>query len=525
MKNLLKKFVAVIASFALVLTLVIGAVYADTTTPTGTITINAKDGQTLDGKTFKVYQLMTATGSENNFSYTINGEYLDAMKTATGASDQDGILAYLENEDLTPAAKRGFAEAMREAVKSKHAHLEVTASGTSEQITVPYGYYLVVENNATTGATSLCMLNSVTPTSTVTIKSDFPDVVKKVKEDVSYTADEGWGAGYNDVADYDIGDAVPFRLYSTVPDTTGYETYTMTFHDKMSTGLTFDSDSVVVTLGETTLTKGKDYSVVTSPVDGCTFEVKLNDVAGEDGKKIIVSYSATLNTNAIVGYNGNPNAVKLEYSSNPYNSTETNETKWDNVVVFTFNTTVNKVDKDGNKLAGAKFELYASDEKTKINLQDLGNGVNEVSSNGNAVITSDTINNIVIKGLDSGTYYLKEIEAPAGYDLLTDFIEININATYAEDRQNWVTETENPIINVSDEQARTILSTYGYTFDNELKDSQIIDVDGTTLKVINYTHGTLPETGGSGIYMYLTVGGILLAVAVVYFVKTKKEEC
>ena len=188
MKNLLKKFVAVVASFALVLTLVIGAVYADTTT--GTITINAKEGQTLDGKTFKVYQLMTATGSENNFSYTIKEEYLGAMKTATDASDQDEILAYLDNENLTPAAKREFAEAMRIAVEGKTTFKEVEASETSVQIQVPYGYYLVVEDNATTGATSLCMLNSVTPTSTVTIKSDFPDVVKKVKEDVLYTADE-----------------------------------------------------------------------------------------------------------------------------------------------------------------------------------------------------------------------------------------------------------------------------------------------------------------------------------------------
>lgn len=541
MKKAMKKLFMLVASFAMVLSLVVGGTVVKAENETGTITINATSGGTLDGKKFDVYQLMTATKEGDNYTYTLNDAWVNDILAATDKTSKDAVIIYLNdlaarsadaNSQTSTAALaeiRAFADALREKTTGKTPYKTVEVeSGSTYSFEADYGYYLIVEQNATTGATSLCMLSDAAPTSTITLKSDYPEVVKKVKEDVSYTADGGYGEGYNDVADYDIGDTVPFQFYSEVPDMTGYSTYKFVFHDKMSAGLTFNADSVVVKVGDETLVKDTDYTVSTSTTDGCTFEVTINDLKNYDtGDKVIVSYNATLNSDAIIGYPGNPNAVKLEYSSNPYDSNETNTTTWDNVVVFTFKTTVNKVDKDGNKLDGAEFKLYSDADCTnEIKVTKDANGYYYVNPNGTDTITSvaDENSYIVINGLDTGTYYLKETVAPTGYDLLNKPIKIEITTTYSTDRQNWTSNTENAITSVTDDLAKAILTSISYSFSCD--NSAFIatnSTDATIVNVINYVVGTLPETGGMGTHVFYIAGGVLMLLAVVIFIKNKKE--
>lgn len=197
---------------------------------------------------------------------------------------------------------------------------------------------------------------------TVSPKSDVPSVEKKVKEDDKYNQDDGYGTGYNDVADWTIGEAVPFKLIGTIPAMDGYETYKYIFHDTISAGLTLDTESVKVYVTEdknadlsslTPLTAGSDYELITSPTEShCSFEIAFSDLKSveipEGRKYIIVAYTATLNENAEIGRPGNPNNVYLEFSNNPAQSgegdNETDETPKDYVIVFTYELDGTKVD-------------------------------------------------------------------------------------------------------------------------------------------------------------------------------------
>ena len=221
------------------------------------------------------------------------------------------------------------------------------------------GYYLVKDQDSSLGAAeqpaayTKFMLQMVKDIN-ATPKSDLPTVEKKVHES-SYATDGGYGTGYNDVADWSIGDKVPFKLIGTVPEMDGYSAYKYTFHDTLSAGLTLDSTSVKVYLAGakdadlsslTPLTADSDYTLNlpsssgTALIDGCSFEIAFTNLAGiagiASGKYIIVTYDATLNDTAMIGLNGNENTVKLEFSNNPADSTDTDETTPDTVIVFTY---------------------------------------------------------------------------------------------------------------------------------------------------------------------------------------------
>lgn len=528
MKTFLKKFLSVMMVLAMVVSLSTTYTKAETTK---TITISANGAQSVANKTFKVYQIMKATKATtgDDFSYTINEAWLEDLKVITQKNNEAEILKYIEA--LQVGEVRLFAEALRGKVNGKEAVTPKNTTTTAQSVVIEledYGYYLVVEDDAESGATSLCLLNSVTPNSTMTIKSDYPEVTKKVYEE-SYNQDDGYGEGYNDAADYDIGDKVPFEFISELPNMSGYENYTYTFHDKMSEGLDFDSSSVEVYINDTKLDSSK-YTVNTNPGDGCTFEVTVEHLETyKENDKVVVKYKATLNENAVIGLPGNPNAVKLEYSSNPYDTSKKNETLWDNVVVFTFDTGINKVDntEEHNKLAGAEFKLYKDADCTQEIKLTKKADYYVVSNDGEDTLTSTTDGLIVIKGLDSGTYYLKETKAPDGYDLLEHPITITITATYVE-RQNWTEMTEQPVLKdtITNELADDILKNLGYTFEGG-NPSYIVQIEGgaaNVVNVVNYTHGNLPETGGMGNYIFYAGGLLLAGIAVAYFVKNRKEE-
>lgn len=178
---------------------------------------------------------------------------------------------------------------------------------------------------------------------------------------------------WQDSADYDIDDEVPFQLNGTVAsDFDKYSSYKLVFHDKESEGLSFKPETVkayVVNGGTRTLIDSSNYTVVTEGLnDGCTFEIRFADlktVPGVEGDSMItVEYKSTLNENAVIGEPGNPNEMRMEYSNNPaWVATEeeptepTGFTPWDKVIVFTYEVIVNKVDEDGKPLDGAEFKL------------------------------------------------------------------------------------------------------------------------------------------------------------------------
>lgn len=535
MKKLKTKLTAFVLSALLVMSMSLPA-FAESQEK-GSILIKGNTAQTLVGKSFAYHQILTATTTtdETKVAYTVNAKYTDVLCTVIGKlkggslAQEEEVIPYLEGLQNDAGLLREFADEVYREIEAAQISPEGTIQAIEQnvnaenQLTIQnldLGYYLVRESATQGGATSLCMLNSVTKNSTVVIKSDYPTVEKKVQEE-SYDLDENYGEGYNDAADYDIGDAIPFSYYSKIPDFAGYDTYEMTFYDKMDQGLTFLPESVNLIIGTQTLNPD-DFAVHTDHVkdegEAATFSIVLNDVKQlaqkynlSVGDPIRVDYQAILNELAVIGPTGNRNTVWLTYDSNPYEK-EKRRTEKDSVVVFTFALEVDKVNGDDpeERLAKAEFELQDSEGKVipVSKLEGTGNQY-VVDPNGTDSIVSDGKSEIEIKGLDAGEYYLEEIKAPDGYNKLKDKIKVVVTAAY-KNRQTWSgADTHEMIENLS--------ATVG-------KDAVPVQEGIVPLVVQNFSGIHLPETGGVGTAMFTAGGTVLMGAAVVLLVKFKKKE-
>ena len=481
---------ALLAAFALVLAMAVPAFAAS-------ITINGT------GTTYKAYKLLNATvrgtGEDKKISYTVNEKYAAVLEAATSATDEKGIIKAIEDKTEATAI-RSFANDIYAKIKAGKIAEDYTSTGKNFA-NVDKGYYLIVETelNDEADTYSLVMLNTADQDNvTVDSKEDSPTFEKKIKEKNDSTGVE---SGWQDGADYDINDVVPFKLQGTVPQNYGaYNTYKYVFHDKMSSGLTFDASSVVVKVDETAINSG--YSVVTESLeDDCTFEVRfenLKDISAVTaGCTITVEYNATLNDKAVIGSAGNPNEAKLEYSNNPYGD-DTGKTPWDKVIAFTYQLVANKVDKDGEPVEGAGFTLYKwSDDESKY--VAVGSEIKGVT----------TFN---FNGIDAGKYKLVESTVPDGYTKAED-LEFTVVATY--DTENLEPKFGTLTIKAGD---KVISEGEDKVFTVNLAEGSF------TTKVVNLTGTTLPSTGGMGTTVFYVVGGGLMAVAVVLLVTKKRME-
>lgn len=542
---------------------------ADTTY---TITIN----NNKDGHTYEAYQVFAGdlagyVLSNITWGTGVNGgALLSALKSdetlkihfgnCTTAADVAKVLSDNAGQGGSFASNSANLDAFAKVVAANLGTATGTSTDAGDTYTIsdlPAGYYFVKDkDDSLTGADpdayTKFMLELVQNT-TVQPKSDVPSVEKKVQEDDKYKQDDGYGAGYNDVADWNIGDAVPFKLIGTIPAMDGYDTYKYVFHDTLSAGLTLNADSVEVYVTKTkdanlsTLTpliEGDDYTLNTSSLsDNCSFEVVFSDLTEvtipEGSEFIIVAYTATLNKNAEIGLNGNPNEVYLEFSNNPAQSgagdNETDETPKDEVIVFTYELDTTKVDggsedpENPTKLQDAQFVLL-NEEGDKVAKIDENNkfdgwvelpegtgtdgaityedwtGYNETNK---VILTSNDDGLFQVIGLDDGTYKLREIQAPDGFNLLPNDVEVVITAT-TSNGQNWTSGT-----------ASEALTKLEVTADSQPGTGDVDSgVAGITIE--NNKGATLPETGGMGTTVFYVLGGILAVGAGVLLVARRR---
>lgn len=518
MKKMVSLLLAMVMAFAMTIT---------------TFAANVEVPDKLSGHTFKAYQIFTGTQAESEGALgdVEWGNGIDSAKFLAALKADATVGAIFE--DCTTAAD--VAEALgkikdnSDAAKAvaKLAYANKTGNGeelVSGENELADGYYLIVDEsgNLNEGDYALnAALLQVTDTITIDVKTDKPTVEKKVQEDDKYNQDGGYGNGYNDVADYNMGDAVPFKLIGSVPDMTYYDTYKYIFHDTLSAGLTApEVSNIKVYVADDKAGKGK---VDITEEFGITVHEQTITVSSDDiktiegvtkGKYIIVEYTAVLNQSAEVGLPGNENEVYLEYSNNPDQSGEgenhpTGETPKDKVIVFTYELDTTKVDGEDKKpLKDAEFKLHDEDGKWVI-VDEKGKvtGWTENENDG-STLKSDANGLFKVIGLDDGTYYLKETKAPAGYNILKDEIEVVITAT-TSNVQNW------------DGTPGNALTELDVTADGEAGTGNAESgIAGIT--VANNKGATLPETGGMGTTMFYVIGAGLMIVAAVLLITKKK---
>lgn len=564
---------------------------------TASITINGNVGQTLIGKSFNVYKLFNAENSKKgeSINYTFNPAYEQAIKNvvATNLSKNgttvteaevteymaiDYIQSLNTHQVEGATAKqtlesryslfRYFVEDLRDemvrlGMEPDVVNVKNVSSSNSFKIAgLDYGYYIVDEvTNAqdTYSAASLCMVDTANPTSTISIKSDYPSIniddeqFKMIQEDDAWegiTDDENWNA----FGDYEIGQTVPYRFKSNIPDINGYDEYYYAWHDTMSDALTFQKDSVNIEISNGTKSytlKSSEYTINEKPGDGETFVVAISDIKAivdrefpdfdSDGHNtygqiVTMTYDAVMNDKAAqsTGRPGFENEAYLEYSndSDSDGSGETGKSPSETVVCFTYQLDVLKTNNHDLALEGAKFRLYSdADCKNEVYVKS-GNGsyivVNRDSVGGDdhtggsapstaVEMTSSEDGSFVIYGLDSGTYYLKETDAPDGYRLLQDPIEIKIEPTYASDRSSYVKGdgATSSTLQELDASAK-IKSFYNGVFNTDNETLEADPADGTiNLTVVNQVGMKLPITGTSVAIMIVIAGAALMVVAIV----------
>lgn len=483
---------ALLAAFALVLAMAVPA-FAD---GANQYTISVPAGSS---HTYKVYQIFTGDYSAGKLSNVKWGQNSKNRGDSVKVGDKVG-----ENVLNELAAVVSSSDADKLTVIKKYADLdskEATTVTASSSATVAPGYYLFKDTTAT--AENEVYITEVV--GNVTIKaqnSNVPGFEKKLK-DKNDTTDNDFG-DWQDVADHDIGDAIPFKLEGTVPaDYAEYTSYYFAFHDEEESGLTFNSNSIKVYVDDAEIKTG--FEVKTSTTDSCSFEVvfsNLKDInAVHAGSKIRVEYTSTLNANAVIGGDGNLNKAQLEYSNNPRDTNSKDKTVWDNVVVFTYQVVVNKYAnsvEENNKLAGAEFTLT----------KKLKDG----TTKNIAVVKSETGVQFTFKGLDDGEYTLTETVTPEGYNTI-DPITFNVSANH---EITWDgTGNRNTLLK----------SLTGSKVTGEITFAENANVNGSLVTdIINKSGTVLPSTGGMGTTVFYVVGGGLMAVAVVLLVTKKRME-
>ena len=486
----MKKFFAMLLSVLMIATLSM-AVFADEapqTTPAetfaGSITINGVG----EGTTYEVYRLLDLESYDVDagaYSYKANAAWAafiasDAAK-AYLSTDADGYVTWIAAEDDdTKATFAKLALAYAKAndiapVKSSENEGEFVITGNAGVFSnLPLGYYLV---DSTMGA--LCGLTTTNPNASINAKNGIPTIDKQVNEDST----QQWTVS----SSADIGQIIEYRV--TINVHAGAENYVL--HDVMGAGLTFKGDVKVEHVIPGTGTHETDeelYTVKTGAdvTDGCTFEIEFTKELCdklETNDKLVITYKAMLNRNAVIAGIGNVNTAWLTFG-------EGGVSNEDAVTTYTYGIDIVKTDSSNKLIDGAQFRIYDAAEggnEIKVVPTDDGTGYRRAREDEQGVDIVVTDGQIRVVGLDNGTYYLEETVAPDGYNKLSA-------------RQKFI---------VSDGNLDAIFNDGIYS-------------TGSGVHVVNKTGSMLPETGGMGTVLFVAIGTVVVLGAGVLLVTKKR---
>lgn len=510
MKKAMKKLMAALLAVAMVCAMAIPAFAA-----AGTEVTDSKVG--LTNHNFEAYQI---------FSAKLDSGKLTDVKWGNGVKGNE-LLVDLQNEDtlgdfancysVSDLAEKLEAFNTEQATKFAafvaNGYLTTTKTAGTGTITLPSaGYYLIKDVTDVEGkydASNLTLLLVSGPeTVTPKVKTDIPTLQKKVK-DKNDSIGESATTGWQDSADYDIGDTIPYQLTATLGNVSNFDTYYVEFVDTME-HLTYNSITSVK-VGDKTLSAG-EYS---SNWDATTkkLTVSIDDVkhyGATNGSKITVEYTAILDADAVIGSTGNPNEAHLVFSNNP-NGDGKGKTAPDKNIVFTYKVVANKVDEHDQPLTGAAFALYKKlpavpnpEDGTSYFMEgtDAYTLVKELNVGADRKEVADKTQTIFEwKGIDDGEYMIKEIITPAGYNSIEP-IKFKVEADHE--------------IEAADPKLTEL--TGGDKFTGAVSTGTL------TANIQNRMGSTLPGTGGIGTTIFYVVGGGLMVAAAILLITKKRME-
>lgn len=495
MKKAMKKLMAALLAVAMVCAMAIPAFAAGgagATTGEGKITIN----NAVIGHTYKIYRILNLQYNETakSFRYEKNnkwGAFVDDQSDKL-AVDANGVVTWKEgvSAEKDGAPIKALAIAAGQYVKDQGTTFAADDSVKATSNTVifdnlPLGWYLVV-SDLTNDA--ICSIDTTAKEVTIKEKNGVPTVTKEVEY-----ASGSWGEGN----DGNVGDTVNFQTTINVTDgdPTNY-----VLHDKMSNGLNYQTGTISVKKNDERFT---DYTIE-PPIDDCTFEIKFKDGTLQTNDKVVVTYSATINSNAVVGTAGNDNDTWLVYGDEGKITRSKTKT-----YTWSFNILKFFTDSNGDKkyLADVEFVLYRKNNTTdpaeyaKFDLNNKLTGWTKNESEATKLKTNAT-SNVAVEGLDKGTYFLKETATPDGFNGLTSDVEVQIDSSC-----NTLTGANYTVQYKMDNEE-------GFTGTDEKKVVPIENKRGTTL----------PGTGGIGTTIFYVVGGGLMVAAAILLITKKRME-
>lgn len=496
MKKAMKKLMAALLAVAMVCAMAIPAFAAD-----GSTHSSSEDGKiTIDnavaGQTYKIYRILDLQYNDTakSFRYVKNakwGAFVEEQTAYLAVDSTTGVVTWAnsDNADNGTAIKALAVAAGRHVTDTPSLAADDSVKATSNTVifdNLPLGWYLVV-SDLTTDA--ICSIDTTAKQVTIKEKNGAPTVEKEVEY-----ASGSWGKGN----DGNVGDTVNFQTTINVTDgdPTNY-----VLHDKMSNGLAFKEDSIVVKKNGERFT---DYTVVT-PTDNCTFEIKFNENSLQANDTVVVTYSATINSNAVVGTVGNDNETWLKYGNK-------GETTHSNTKTYTWSFNIFKYFTDSNNdmqyLANVEFVLYRKNntanttEYAQFDSNNKLTGWTATESEAGKLKTNAT-SIVGVEGLDEGTYFLKETATPVGFNSLTSDVEV------------LITSSCNNLTNA------TYTVQYKMVNDEDFEDT---DEQEKVVPIENNRGTTLPGTGGIGTTIFYVVGGGLMVAAAVLLITKKRME-
>ena len=452
----------------------------------------------VKGHTYEAYQILSGdlSADKATLSNIKWGEGIKAEGQTALGGDAAGYAKKLADMGNNSKELKEQAQIIGANLASASGSVTVTDPDAKNVISnLKPGYYLIKDkDDSLQGQESYTeFILHVTDDVDANVKADVPSVEKKVKDTNDTT---GETTDWQDSADYDIGDDVPFQLTATLANNIeSYKTYSLKFNDTLSKGLDYNNDAVIK-LGDKDVTS---YFTPSYDETAKTLTFTCDDIlafGAKNSDKIVVEYTAKLNENAVIGAAGNPNTVYLDFSNNPNNGGEGDrgKTPEDKVIVFTYKLTVNKVDKENKPLTGAEFSLFK-----KVNgKEELVEVKKILSTNAEGTVFGFT-------GLDDGTYVLRETKTPDGYNSIEDQT-FTISAKHDEN---------------SDDPKLTALT-------GDVASGSIINL-GVMLEkgelstdVVNNKGSVLPSTGGAGRVAIYVIGAILVIGGGIVLVTKKR---